>query len=1091
MLTAGQSVSHFKVLGEINRGGMGIVYRAFDTRLEREIALKVLPTELVADSERKRRFVHEARAAAALSHPHIAVVYEIDEADGVTFIAMELIEGRQLSAVLKRERLPVSRVLTLSVEIAEGLARAHERGVTHRDLKPANLMITSEGHSKIIDFGLAKLAEPSATPQRSNLATTTGDQTKPGTVLGTTAYMSPEQARGETADHRTDIWSFGIVLYEMATGDLPFQGRSGLDILSAIIRDPTPRLGKLGPELSPRGSEELQRIIDKCLAKDPAERYQSMRDVIVDLRATANQFAHPSAIASTERRVPNRRAVLATAIVAGILALGIWAYVARRQATPEQGVETLRSSEAAARRSVAVIGFRNLSGRPEHEWLSTALSEMYSSELAAGETLRAIPGEVVARGKIELALSGTESFGRETLTRIRGNLGCDLVVVGSYLSLGESGERKIRLDLRLQDTQVGETIASITEIGTENDLLELVSRTGMQLRERLGVGGLSPETAAAVRAALPANQEATRLYAEGLARLRQFDRINARALLERAAKADPKHPLIHAALSEALTGLGYDELARRAAQQAFDLSGSLSRENKLAVEARYRSVMREWSRAVELYRALVDFFPDNLEYGLSLADAQSAAGQAKMSMATVAELRRLAPPTSLDPRIDLAEGTAAYSLSDFKRAQDAAARAAAKGTARGAPLLVARAKLQVGNASNQLGDNQAAIGAAAEAEKLFAAAGDVAGVGRTQFLRAIILREQGNLRAAQEMSERLLATTRETGDQRVRAQTLTQLGIIQSQQGDLAGSTARLRDALAVYRTLGDINSLGRALNNLAGTLQLSGALDDAAKMYEESLALHRDAGNRSGVGFALNNLAEVRETRGELKEAKRMYEESLAIRRELSFKDGIGYTAARLGNLLVAEGDFNGARGLLEESLAVRTELGARPDIAETQLFIANLSLEEGSPSNAEARAREALAVFQQQRMSDREAAAHEVLTRALLAQGKVTDARDAIERSRALTAKTQDLYVRFSSRLSAAHVQAAMGQLKEAHDALEATLADAEKGGFAEVTLHTRLALGRLEVQMGKGRARLDTLQRDATARGYQLIARKAAAR
>jgi tetratricopeptide (TPR) repeat protein/predicted Ser/Thr protein kinase/TolB-like protein len=988
MLTAGQSVSHFKVLGEINRGGMGIVYRAFDTRLEREIALKVLPTELVADSERKRRFVHEARAAAALSHPHIAVVYEIDEADGVTFIAMELIEGRQLSAVLKHERLTMPRVLALAVEIAEGLVRAHELGVTHRDLKPANLMITSEGHSKIIDFGLAKLAEPSATLQSSNLATTTGDHTTPGTVLGTTAYMSPEQARGETVDHRTDIWSYGVVLYEMATGDLPFPGRSGLDILSAIIRDPTPRLGKLGPELSAQASEELQRIIDKCLAKEPADRYQSMREIIVDLRATSRQIAgHRD---NVDRRAPNWTTISAAAAVTAILALGVWAYVATRQATPGRRIDTVQSPALAVRRSVAVIGFRNLSGRPEHEWLSTALSEMYSSELAAGETLRTIPGEVVARGKIELAVASTESFGRETLTRIRGNLGCDLVVVGSYLALGEGGERKIRLDLRLQDTQIGETIASISETGTENELLELVSRTGMRLRERLGVSGLSPETAAAVRASLPATQEATRLYAEGLAHLRQFDRINARELLERAVKADPRHPLIHAALSEALTGLGYDELARRAAQQAFDQSGSLSRENKLAVEARYRSVMREWSRAVALYRTLFDFFPDNLEYGLALADAQSAAGQAKMSMATVEELRRLPTPTSLDPRIDLAEGAAAYSLSDFKRAQEAAARAEAKGTARGAPLLVARAKLQEGNASNQLGDNQAAIRAAAEAETLFAAAGDAAGAGRTQFLRAIILREQGNLRAAQEMSERLLATTAETGDQRVRAVTLTQLGIIQSQRGDLAGSTARLRDALAVYRTLGDINSLGRALNNLAGTLQLSGALDDAAKMYEESLALHRAAGNRSGIGFALNNLAEVRETRAELKEAKRMYEESLAIRRELSFKDGIGYTAARLGNLLVAEGDFNGARVLFEESLAVRAELGARPDIAETQLFSANLSLEEGSPSEAEARAREALVIFQQQRMSDREAAAHEVLTRALLAQGKVTDARD-----------------------------------------------------------------------------------------------------
>ena len=1089
MLTTGQSVSHFKILDEINRGGMGIVYRAFDTRLEREIALKVLPPELVADPERKRRFVQEARAAAALNHPHIAVVHEIDEADGVTFIAMELIEGRQLSAVLRRERLPMPRVLTLAMEIAEGLARAHERGVIHRDLKPANLMITSGGHAKIIDFGLAKLTEPSAGPHATNIATTAGDQTSPGAVLGTTAYMSPEQARGETIDHRTDIWSYGIVLYEMATGNLPFQGRSGVDILSAIIRDPTPRLGTLGPEATPRASDELQRIIDKCLMKDPAARYQSVREVIVDLRAASHQISH--VIPAVDRPAPNWRTLLATVAVVAILVLGMWSYIATRPAPSVPRVEAPPSSPVAVRRSVAVIGFRNLSGRPEDEWLSTALSEMYSSELAAGETLRAIPGEVVARGKIELALASNESFGRETLAKIRANLACDLVVVGSYLALGETGGRKIRLDLRLQDTQMGETIASISDMGNEDDLLELVSRTGVRLRERLGVGGLSSETVATVRASLPANQEATRLYAEGLARLRQFDRRTARELLQRAAAADPRHPLIHAALSEALSGLGYDELARRAAQQAFDLSGSLSRENKLAVEARYRNVMREWSRAVELYRTLFDFFPDNLEYGLALADAQSSAGQAKTSMATVERLRGLPTPASLDPRIDLAEGATAYALSDFKRAQDAAERAATKGKAHGAPLLVARARLQEGNAQNQLGNNHAAMTAAAEAQQLFAAAGDTAGVARSQFLTAILLREQGNLSAAQAMSEQLLATTRETGDQRVIAQTLTQLGIIRSQQGDLMGSIARLRDALAVYRTIGDKNALGRALNNLAGSLQLSGALDEAAKMYEESLALHREVGNRNGIGFALNNLAEVRETRAELKEAKRLYEESLAIRRELSFKDGIGYTGARLGNLLVAEADFAGARVRLDESLAIRTGLDAKPDVAETQLFMANLDLEEGRATEAEALTRQALATFQQDRMSDREAAARELLARALLAQGKVSEARDAIAQNRALTAKTQDLYVRFATRLTAARVQAATGQAKEAHAALEATLADAGKTGFAEVSLQARLALGQLESQMGTGRARLDSLQRDAAARGYQLIARKAAAR
>ena len=215
----GQTLSHYKILAEISRGGMGIVYRAIDTKLNREVAIKILPPELVRDPERKRRFIQEAQSAAALHHPHIAVIHEIDEADGVTFIAMELIEGDKLSDVLSQERLPVARTLELVTKVAEGLALAHEKGVVHRDLKPANIMVTKQGHAKIIDFGLAKLVEPLGGGD-AEAATAARAETDPGKVMGTLSYMSPEQARGSRVDHRSDIFSLGVVLHEMLTGSL-------------------------------------------------------------------------------------------------------------------------------------------------------------------------------------------------------------------------------------------------------------------------------------------------------------------------------------------------------------------------------------------------------------------------------------------------------------------------------------------------------------------------------------------------------------------------------------------------------------------------------------------------------------------------------------------------------------------------------------------------------------------------------------------------------------------------------------------------------------------------------------------------------
>ena len=271
----GQTLSHYKVLDEISRGGMGIVYRALDVKLNREVALKVLPPELVADPERKRRFVQEAQAAAALEHPHIAVVYEIDEANGVTFIAMELIRGEQLSDTLARAKLSADRALELAIEIAEGLASAHGKGVVHRDLKPANIMVTGDGHAKVIDFGLAKLIEPAVGPE-SEIDTALRDGTGTGVVMGTLSHMSPEQARGQTVDHRTDVFSFGILLHEMLTGDPPFTGPSAAEVQYAIIHERTPRM--------PREHSELQTVLDRCLAKDPDDRYQSMADVQGRLR---------------------------------------------------------------------------------------------------------------------------------------------------------------------------------------------------------------------------------------------------------------------------------------------------------------------------------------------------------------------------------------------------------------------------------------------------------------------------------------------------------------------------------------------------------------------------------------------------------------------------------------------------------------------------------------------------------------------------------------------------------------------------------------------------------------------------------------
>jgi two-component system LytT family response regulator len=276
----GKTVSHYKVLEEIGRGGIGVVYRALDTTLGREVALKVLGLGAGRDADQERRLKLEARAAASLAHPSVSVVYEIDEAEGATFIAMELVRGRPLAALLAGAPMEPARALDLAIEVAEGLAEAHSRGVVHRDLKPKNVMLTESGHAKIIDFGLAKLVRPRP-PFESGADTPAWGDTDPGRIVGTAAYMSPEQVRGAEVDARSDLFAFGALVYEMLAGEPAFRRESGVETLHAVLKEPAPRLRDTG--LASAGPV-LQRVLDRCLAKDPADRYASAADLLSDLR---------------------------------------------------------------------------------------------------------------------------------------------------------------------------------------------------------------------------------------------------------------------------------------------------------------------------------------------------------------------------------------------------------------------------------------------------------------------------------------------------------------------------------------------------------------------------------------------------------------------------------------------------------------------------------------------------------------------------------------------------------------------------------------------------------------------------------------
>ncbi len=284
----GRTLKNYLVEAPLGKGGMGVVYRARDTRLDRKVALKVLPPDLVKDEDRRRRFVQEAKAASAVNHPAIAQIYEIEEEGDLTFIVMEHVDGSTVRELVGRRELDLPAAVEVGILVAEALAGAHEAGIVHRDIKSDNIMVTRDGHPKILDFGLAKLLDPSGASgggtDASRLETLA--RTQAGVIMGTVAYMSPEQARGLQADRRSDIFSFGVVLYEMATGRVPFEGASALDTMHAIAFQPAPRATTLRADMP----YSLQQVIDRCLQKRPEDRYPDMREAAQDLRRTKREI---------------------------------------------------------------------------------------------------------------------------------------------------------------------------------------------------------------------------------------------------------------------------------------------------------------------------------------------------------------------------------------------------------------------------------------------------------------------------------------------------------------------------------------------------------------------------------------------------------------------------------------------------------------------------------------------------------------------------------------------------------------------------------------------------------------------------------
>jgi tetratricopeptide (TPR) repeat protein/predicted Ser/Thr protein kinase len=1055
----------------IGRGGMGEVYKAYDPALKRWVALKYLRWD---DPAMVERFMREARLQARVHHDLVCKVYEVGTQDGRPFIAMQYVEGKTLDEIASET--PLMDKVRLVRDVAEAVHAAHEIGLVHRDLKPQNIMVERQANGGmkpyVMDFGLAREHEA-------------GGLTETGIIVGTPAYMSPEQARGEvsTLDRRTDVYALGAVLYRLVGGRPPFEAGSDIAVaLKVAHAEPAP-LRSVVPDVP----IDLETVVMKCLEKEPERRYASALDLASDLGRFlegTSVVARPTGLAERVARKIRKNPTTSAALALAALSLLSVAVLLVARPPAQDSKVAAPAPPRETRRSVAVLGLKNLSGRVDSAWLATALTEMLTTELASGGRLRAIPGDTIAGAKINLALGDTDKLGAAALASIRQSLGIDLVVVGSYLDLAQ--EQRLRLDLRLQDAANGETLVSVAEEGKASGLFDLVSRSGARLREALGMPALSSAESLNARAAIPGNTDALRFYSEGLAHMRKMEHRAACDALLKAVAADPKAPLPHAALSEAWAALGYDHKAEAEAKSAFDLSAGLSREDHLVVEGRYRETAKEWDKAIEVYQTLFAFFPDNLEYGLRLAEAQSRGNHAQQALLSVEALRRLPEPQRDDPRIDFAESLAANYVSDYERRKKASQRAAEKARKQGARLLLARALSTEAGTLNSLGDPSGRP-LAEEAQRIYDEAGDRKGVASALLVLGSIAYDGGDPVEAKARYSEALAISREIGDRRQSSAALNNLAFVLQDEGDLAGARRQFDESAAISKELGDISGLATTWNNIANLHWVEGDLIGARRRLEQSIAALEGTGDEVSRGNMRATLATIALMQGDVAGAKARLAE--AMREVGSNKLSLAAILDGQAVVALAEDDLAGARSILEKALAMYKTLSGPYNRAVCQIHLAEVSREQGRLAEAEALAQEAAAEFKRQKSMGAEAESLGNRAASLALLKRIDEANETMQRAVSLAEQSREFGSRLAVGLYAAQVE--IDERKDARPRLASLLSEAKSHGWVPMELDLRLAQGTDDIRSGRiaeGRARLEALRGNASAKGFRMVARKA---
>jgi tetratricopeptide (TPR) repeat protein len=1022
------------ILGE---GGMGMVYRARDLELDRTVALKVIRPDLASRPEILDRFKREIQLASRVTHKNVVRIHDLGEVGDLRFISMSFIEGESLRALLDREGpLSAERGVPLVRQIAVALQAAHDAGIVHRDLKPHNVLIDKDGQPYIGDFGISRSMDSD------------GTMTETGAILGTVDYMSPEQARGDVPDHRSDIYSLGMMMYEMFTGTLPFRAANPLSVMVKRVHEDAPPVTAVRPGVPPW----LSAVIARAMQRNAEDRYQTLGDLVRDLdRQQATRAA---------RRRLWKRAAAAAVVLAALLAIGYggaqW-FRSRPQAAP------------AVKTSLAVLPFTNATGDPRFDWVRSGVTSVVRTGLLQARALRLAGDDRVQEILGLLKPAPGEESRPTTVQRVGRLAGVDQVLAGSLVRIGAG----YRIDASL--TQIGESAPGaarpiVLDGADEAAILKMMDELTRRVREDLGVARGWGEKEIGAAQLSTDSVEALSLYGEGLTLGRSGNEIEAAKRFEAAIAKDPHFAMARAELAATYDALGYADKAKKMADQAVQNVGRTSPWEVAQIRATRARLNGDLAEAAKALQSIVDAAPNDAASILDLAQVQEDAGDLPGALAS------LQRAVSLDPghpgarfalgRVLFKSGHSADAVAEFNRAL---ALHGESGNDQGK----AQVLNGLGNAAlglNQLDDAERYFNQSLEIRRRI---GDQRGTAVTLNNLSHVNRQRGRYEDAIRSGKEALQISTAIGDKIWMADSSMGLGDTYQDAGRPEDALKSYEESLRIMREVGDDARLARNLRNLGYVNAVLGKYVEAFFFMKEGLSKTRASNDKVALTRALTDIGVVEQLQGRYEEAITYDTEGLSVAKELDDKVAQAVIQGNLGEIHADQGNYAAAFALFEEAGATLRKAGSESVLADCLTYEGSSRLRAGDPAAAGKTLAEGIAL------------ARKLNSNATLAEGLVYDgwrllaerqpdkAAAALREAVQVAGQVGDFRLIRMSRLA----QAAAA--RSSRD-LESVLADVNKAGLLPLAAPALLERARLDLAAGKAAAAAERALKAAEAAG-----------